>query len=182
MLMLKPSSTLQNVNMLEILPPGQRQACGQPLDTITQDFIVMLDKQLNIDGVKMTEGEAKAVVSGLTKTTKVESSIAGSKPAAFVSDTNPENDVTRLGYGRYIVDINGPSDPPVGMKNASVFTGHISSVTFFEDPYYQKPFWRGLTSVREYVESQSLANEIQFKGIRDEPGGASSVTPVVPPH
>ena len=185
MLLLKPSSVMRGVNMLQVIPVEQRTACGVPLEAITQNFIAALDKDLTIDGVKLNETEAKAVVSGLEQTGNESSfnTVAGVK-ISTASDADPQNDVTRLGFGRYVIDLTGSSEAPLGYKNSIVMAAHVESITFFEDAYYQKPFWRGLTSVRDYTENTSLAKEIQFHGIMDEPDTQQSPSdaPVSPVH
>jgi hypothetical protein len=147
-LQMEPSSILDDVSELRLTPLEDRKACNSNLTNIVEDFIVDLNKSLNINGIKMNENEASAVVSGL------------------FDDTDPrEGIIKRHGYGRYFITLTRPVKPPPEMRNTILFAGNIDRVTFYEDATYQKPFWSGIDSIPDYHNSTDVQENISFKGV-----------------
>jgi hypothetical protein len=163
-LLMLPDSIMHNVTELLLLRIGNGQVCKSTLTAITEDFVSLLDKPVWIDGIKMSDQEAQAVISGLTSTVD-------------------EENVIRTGYGRYIIGLDSSGRAPVGMKNSIVFVSHLLRVTFYEDAAYQKPFWRGLSSVRgSNADIHKTFQGITFKGVDEpSPDAASPALPTLPP-
>ena len=145
-LQMDPKSIMRDVTEMRLTPFDKRNACDEHLDAMTQDFVVSLDQTLNINGVKLSDDEASAVVSGL------------------VNDTRGD-DVKRHGFGRYFVHLITEDSAPPGMKNTILFTGKIDRITFYEDDMYQKPFWSGVSSIPDYHTSTDAQDNILFKGV-----------------
>jgi hypothetical protein len=155
-LLMQPDSIMHNVTKIRLINGDHASACGSDMPHLSYDFISILDKPLWIDSIKMSDQEAQAIVSGMT--TKAE-----------------QDTVTRTAYGRYIISLDGTGHAPPGMANSVVFLTHIIRVTFYEDPQYQKPFWRGLSSLHGNPELHKTIQGIPFKGIDEV------IPPAAPP-
>ena len=105
-----------------------------------------LSQPLNINGVKLNEDEAQAVVSGL-------------------ANDNEGNQIKRYGYGRYFLTLISVLPMPLDMTNTELFSGKIDRITFYEDDTYQKPFWSGVSSVADYHNNSEYQELIPFKGV-----------------
>ena len=115
----------------------------------------MLDEPIQLEGVLLTEEEARAV------TQKLETK---------VMDQQTMN-IIRLGYGRYGINLDGLKRyAPVSGTTSISFKSHLVNITLYTDPDYTEPFWSGLSTSRARMEREEHAlQEIPFHGI-EEPG------------
>ena len=115
-LQMEPQSIMIDVTRIRLIPLGGRSACRAGLSKVTQDFVMNLSQTLNINGVKLNEGEAQAVVSGLA------------------NDTTG-NQIRRHGYGRYFLTLVSVLPAPFDLTNVVLFAGKIDRITFLRGRY-----------------------------------------------
>jgi hypothetical protein len=144
MLMLTPASILHTRALL-LATYGDKGYCGDAkLSILPNKIIGLLEKPLILDGIELTEDEARMVTAGLA-------------PSPNASDQ-------RLAYGRYTITITGGAPPPV--TGPAMLNATLDNVTLYQDSQYTRPFWSGQSSAKSYKQKQGGdLDVIPFKGI-----------------
>ena len=108
-------------------------------------LVAELSEPLRLEGVELTEDEARVVVAGLSQR-------EGMGPP------------TRIAYGRYTIQVTG-GDMPEGKEVLVRLKSNLQNVTLYEDPDYLRPFWSGQSSYRSNRQQQGELDQLKFKGI-----------------
>ena len=148
MLLLAPSSVIHTRALL-LATLGAETRCGNDKPKILPAKIVaLLDKPLTLEGIELTEDEARAVTAGL--------------------DPSPNGNDQRLAYGRYTITFTGAE--PTRVDGPALLDAKLDNVTLYQDSAYTRPFWSGQSSVRSLAQKQGSAlDAIPFKGVDPVP-------------
>ena len=143
MLPLAPSSVVKTrrLALTDVLTPHY---CDEAIQLPTR-FIAELTEPMRLDGVELTEDEARTVVSGLA-------AIKGSSPPV------------RRAYGRYTIMLTA-GVPAQGPERPAHFIATLQNVTLYEDQDYLRPFWSGQSSFRVNRQQQGELDQLKFQGI-----------------
>ncbi len=157
------NSSVMKTRALQLADVTGGNYCGVPLKILPNKFVALLDKPVVLDGIELSEDEARTVIAEL--------------------NTPANEPQTRLAYGRYTITFTDGDEKQT--RSSLKLDARLDNVTMYEDADYSRPFWSGQSSPKIYHAQEGVIDKIPFKGIdatEEQQADPEKPIPSVTPH